>query len=240
MLLAKALMKHSIMQKQKLKLEGRGQSFTEVRKLICRPTWYPLDVKQQHQSQAKRRLSAAWVSPHTYWMHSHTFHFPNTPSMRTCSKHTGFFSLGVHITKNDIWLLITAYIPSNRCQALLIHIPPPLPLTKHCHTHSYTHMRINTLFPAGLRGWIISRGATCDGERGISSCALSLCLLESFRPIRSHWWRLERHHKWVDKRRPCADYDTIPVTDTQTCDQTLLCGRHKLDLMLHQLVAGKI
>lgn len=41
------------------------------------------------------------------------------------------------------------------------------------------------------------------------------------------------------QRRPCADYDTIPVTDTQTCDQTLLCGRHKLDLMLQQLSPRK-
>lgn len=41
------------------------------------------------------------------------------------------------------------------------------------------------------------------------------------------------------QRRPCADYDTIPVTDTQTCDQTLLCGRHQLDLMLHQLSPRK-
>lgn len=64
----------------------------------------------------------------------------------------------------------------------------------------------------------------------------SLDLLESFCPIRSHWEGIERRHKWVDN----ADHVQITTRSlSQTCDQTLLCGRHKRGLMPHKLTSRK-
>lgn len=92
---------------------------------------------------------------------------------------------------------------------------PPPPLLFPTPSHEFlTTMHVNILISAGLRGWIISTGATFDGERWISSCTHSLCLLESFRPIRSHWWGLEWHHKWVDNA------DHVQIT-TLSLSQTL-------------------
>lgn len=79
-----------------------------------------------------------------------------------------------------------------------------IPPHHHHHRHHSTFIQIFsqartlTLFSAGLMGSIISTGATFDAERRISSCTHSLCLPESFCPIRFHWWRLGRRHKWVD------------------------------------------
>lgn len=95
-----------------------------------------------------------------------------------------------------------------------MHHPRPPPLQHNSHAHIFTSMHTDTLFSAGLRSWMISRGATFDGERWISSCMHSLGLLESFCPIRSHWWGLEWCRKWVDNR------DHVQIT-TLSLSQTL-------------------
>lgn len=101
-------------------------------------------------------------------------------------------------------------------------------------THSHKHAHINALSYAGLGGWIISRGATFDGAGWNSSCTHSLGPPGN---IRSHWWGLERRHIYADH----VQITTLSlVTDTQTCDQTLLWTSHKLDLMPHQLATGRI
>lgn len=63
---------------------------------------------------------------------------------------------------------------------------PPQPLDP--LADSNTQACTLTLFSAGLRGRIISTGVTFNEERCIDCRTHSLCLLESFCPIRSHWW----------------------------------------------------